>query len=453
MSHINVSYTLTPLPSRFRNLEDALVYNATLGTSAFDLIIAYHTVTPARLAFHDFSVALSQADNTVIVKPGIINKQRITLIDGVVRRSVVYMFAVIGVVAGIMALMILVFELPDPQSDIRGIPLWRRPLWAAEMGLEVVLTAGTSEKLHNPISRSFRSLGAIIGIFLLAIFGGVITSKLTAASIASIDFGVTELRGNTIVVSSETLRPFLEGLQVGAKVIRVADLNKFAVSWVKGAPVDDLGNPINCDGISTATDVIKTIYRDENMEPLGFLKSLPYTLGGVGAGDLKAMPMSRLMDPTLANLFNQQLQYQRENGMLADLFDQYIPSDPDPGVPDIVIPAETKLAVETTAIVFYSVYGFIVLLLLIAHLVTKGSDSAESGDGKSTAEPVRFFGAPTKRVEEGELSNSHIEFCWRGKKFSKIGDRHMTLINSIVQHYTTTKVHDEEATQEAENGT
>eukprot|EP00759_Apiculatamorpha_spiralis_P037112 PhF_6_TR37130/c0_g3_i6/m.54607 len=103
-----------------------------LTTGDYDVIIAFHTINPSRLKQYDFSSPLMSSDNIIVLNPSYRHTDG-SLDSAIIRDPVMYLFSIVTVSIGIVAIVFLVFESMEPQSAIHELPHHRRILWAMEM--------------------------------------------------------------------------------------------------------------------------------------------------------------------------------------------------------------------------------------------------------------------------------------------------------------------------------
>eukprot|EP00759_Apiculatamorpha_spiralis_P049983 PhF_6_TR4466/c0_g1_i4/m.6079 len=391
-SAINMNYTMTMIDQS--DLDPLLQIDAN-NNSVYDLIIAFHTVTPARLLLYDFSIAVMQSSDMVALRPTFTAASG-DIIDSVVRRSVVYVFALLSIMAVAMAVPLLVFESQHESSDMRRVAPWRRPLWSLEMGFETVMTFSTSEALSSQAMRTLRLLIATTGVFLIVILGALITSKLTSSSITNAA-ATANLRGAHIAIASVTVKSYLESLRIGAKTTTVQNLHDFAEGFYNGGHKD-------YDGFCTSTEVVTYLHNLFDGDSKGFTLTSPLFV--TGTYSLKAFPASSTLDPAIADAFNIQLQSMRESGVLANLYLQYIiaPSGSGSGIPDIPINADAQIAFITVNSILY---GLALLLVVVTcgyhkiykpYLRRKSVAEGEDDDGNENDE---------KKEKEKEQQHTH----------------------------------------------
>ena len=340
-------------------------------TSKYDVAISFHTVTPARLVHHTYSLTCMQSDDMIVMLPSY-KKGTVTLVGSVVRRSVLYIFTIFAVLFGGMGVVIFTFEHFSEDSDMLEEPPWRRPFWALEMGVETLITSSTSTFVSHPVTRLCRSCLAVAGIFMMGILAGAITSQLTAGSVSSSTVSINDVRGANIAVGSVTLKPFLESLRVGAKVTVVPDLELFAEEWFRGKQP-------NYQGFAAPTAIARDL-SDKNIDRAfskDFVHTAPYLAEGVP--ELKALPMSFGVPRPVASRINGALQAIRDDGNYSIMIAKYV-QDAAPEPPSD-IPVEDA-AYRAVIICVAVLYGSAVAASAVSFLVTK-----IRGDPAATNQP------------------------------------------------------------------
>ena len=364
---MGLTYTMTVLHTT--EIDSRLEVNATTGASEFDMAIAFHTVSPERLRTIDFSVTVYQTDYKIALLPEF-KQERTTLVESVIRDSVLYLFSVIALVAALMAIIVFVFESASWEAtDLLECPLWQRVFWAMEQGLEATINGGTAGDFRHPVSRFFRTLAGLIGlIYLVGIFGAVITSQLTTSALNAGTPGVTDLRGKRIASASPSLNAFLSSPLIGISVDAVEDVEIFAQSFYNRS------RPTLDKGFVAPAATVDYLHRTLNGEGQGFLVTEAFT--STGSLDLKAFPFSRAADRTLFAEFNRQAQHMREDGELAQLVSKWVVSATSEAESDFPTPAGWHLALGIICGFGFGLIFVVSVMLLLFEKVkgTKGGD-------------------------------------------------------------------------------
>eukprot|EP00759_Apiculatamorpha_spiralis_P037111 PhF_6_TR37130/c0_g3_i5/m.54606 len=321
-------------------------------TDPHDAAITFQTITPDRMLLYDFSSAVLRSQDVIVLQPKYLQREG-SITGSIIRDPVFYLFSIVTVSIGIVAIVFLVFESMEPQSAIHELPHHRRILWAMEMSFEAVCKKMTSERLYSQVSRSFSKAAALGVIFVLCIFSAVITSKLTASGILHDDVPLTALRGRTIGLSSDGLKPFLE--RFGMRIVTIPQYTLFAADFYAGKYPE-------IDGFATSVEVIRYLQNLYEGSRLGYTESEHFTVSGVY--DLKAFPINRKrVPPADQRRFNLELERMRQDQTLALLFEKYLSYESDSDSGDIPLDATSELGLQVAnGLVFgLALFGVVVL--------------------------------------------------------------------------------------------
>ena len=366
-------------------------------TSVYDMIVSFHTVTPARLRLYTFTVTALRSDDTLTLS-GSYRKGQTSLVESVVRRSVLYIFTVFAVLFAGMGVVIYVFEHLTEDGDMLEEPPWRRALWALEMGVETLITSSTSNFVSHPVTRLLRSCLAVAGIFMMGVLAGAITSQLTTAGGADLQPSPSDIRGTNLALSSSVLQPFLQSLRVGVTNVTIfGDIESFARRWYQGL------EPTH-DGFATSTTIARFLqnkYASMASSPKPIM-SAPYLSSSIA--ELKAMPVSFNVPygVAVANI-NGQFQAIRDDGNYSLLIAKYIPTAPEPPSSDIAIDDATYRAVVICVAVFY---GVAILAAGVAFVVQKVTLSDTNGAPDVEADPSPH----RQRAPSRRPSMTHVHY-------------------------------------------
>ena len=205
MSRLNISFTMDMLDES--NIDPYLIVNKTTNTSRYDIIIAFHSITPARMELYDFSVPAGESSDSVALLPQFQKGGR-GIASAVVRPSVLYVFSIISLLIAGLSVIIFIFEHTEEDAEMHTVERWRRMLYSIEQAHECVLCGGANNLSSQPL-RSISKVCSISDVFLMYILGALITSDLTAATLSVSSTSVTELQAlrMKIAIASSILAP------------------------------------------------------------------------------------------------------------------------------------------------------------------------------------------------------------------------------------------------------
>jgi ABC-type amino acid transport substrate-binding protein len=406
----NLTYTMDIVEG---DIDPLLTSNAT-SSAKYDLVIAYHTVTPDRLKLFEFSTVVLHSTDSVSLLPKYKKTSSGTLSGSVVRASVFYVFSIVTLFVAVTGFIIFVAEMLDVNSPIHEVPRWRKLLWAAEMAFEIVLQGMTSERLSAQMSRTIGKVGAMASIFVMAVFGAVITSQLTASSLGSTTIDVKELRGRVIAIASETLIGYLESTSVGARTTMVVNLETFATDWYNGKyPA--------VDGIASSTEVLQYIHNDRKGDDKGFVMSLPYKPTGTYA--LKAFPMSYGLKREVKDKFNFALGVMRDSGVLASMTDKILGSGTaNDDLSDIPLEPQAQVALMSSNLILWGI-----ILLFSAGIGLRSLYRYKKKDAKGVCEGS----AGVEPSNEEEVA-PFPRLVWRGEGYGVKTEELQKMIDSFI---------------------
>ena len=270
-------------------------------------------------------------------------------------------------------IVILVSEHTSRKSEIHNMPYWMRPLWAMELGFEVVITSTTPVDLHNQIGKSLRVVLALMGLFVMNITAAVITSQLTvsATSIDTID-PKTALGGHKVAHASETLATYLDA--TGIIPVDVHSIESFAERFYRGEEPD-------FDGFIANADVVVFLHNQKGGASGGYVVSEPITPSG--SKDLKGFPFSKNVGNTSVSQFSQQLELMRQDGELSKLKSKYVQSVKTQQSSDFPIHPPTLTGLRIFCYVFF---GVTVVGCYVLGLLTKLQDRQKVSAAESLEE-------------------------------------------------------------------
>lgn len=391
-NRMSLNYTMDIVHSD--HIDHLLEVNATTGESEYDMFVSFHTVSPERIRVLDFSVSVYQTDYRVALLPHF-HSPRVTLVKSVIRDSVLYLFSVIALIAAIMAVVIFVFEHAATEpADLLEQPLWQRVFWAMEQGLEATINGGTGGDLRHPVTRVLRTFAGLIGlIYMVGIFGAVITSQMTTSALNSGDPTVTDLRGERVASSSPSITPYLESPQVGIVVRDVPDIEEYAESFYNRS-----SGHLDSGFVAPSATVVY-LHNLHNGKDRGYLITDAFT--ATGSVDLKAFPFSKLANRTLFAAFNVHAQHMREDGELAELIDKWVVDPETPTADDFPTPEQARLALS---IVCGIGFGAVVIgsFLLLFHDTLKARAEARRNNAMANGGSPCEEAIPSTLVYKGK---------------------------------------------------
>jgi len=262
-----------------------------------------------------------------------------------------------------MTTIFLICEHLEPESLMRSLPPWKRIFWAMEMGLETVVTGGTSEEVKSQFARSMRMIIAITGmIYIMNIFGAVITSQLTASQLGASKATEKDVRNTRLAAASQssTMLEYMEGLQVGATIVDVPNVEEFAIEFYKG------GHP-TFDGYVAAAEVADFLHNQAGGESHGY--TLTDSFQPTGSADLRAFPFANNGNDTVLDQFNIAIQQMRRAGHITELQNKWITSAAVASNTDFAVPEPAFTAIRIFCIVFICLFSVCVGILFVIGLL------------------------------------------------------------------------------------
>jgi hypothetical protein len=316
-------------------------------TSQYDMVIAAQTISTAGLASDvAFSVAMYETGYRLGLAPSF-QVHPAGMEDSVLRTSVWYLLGLVVIFAFVFGLVTLPLELMNPASDLSKLPRWRRPISAIEQALELMLTNATELEYTSQLAKSLKTLVSLAALFLVMIFGAIITAQLTSSSVGGSEPTLSSVAGKKIAHSNPEMHAWLLSAEVNANAVQVSDIETFADAFYRGEHADFAG-------YLSESDSVTFLHSLHGGEGNGYVVSGAFSHHG--SLDIKAFPMSRLLDDDLRTAFDSNLASIRENGERAALVAQdivgYTPAVPS----DLVVPAATSRALIAVASVLFGLY-------------------------------------------------------------------------------------------------
>ena len=212
---------------------------------------------------------------------------------------------------------------------------------------------GRSEFLMESwLSRIMHCILEVVNLFVLAVFGAVITSQLTTASILAVPPTVNDLRGLRIGIQTNLLQPILQSVQVAAIPVIYNTLED-AVKLIYTT------NPDNLDGYMTTTEIVQ--YFNQKYGNGQFVQTATF-LSSDNTPDQKAFAISKALPRATESLFNQALESHRTNGDVAALYNKYIaPTQIQSSDDALPLDSVTRIGVSSAA----ALASILLLVLLV----------------------------------------------------------------------------------------
>ena len=177
------------------------------------------------------------------------------------------------------------------------------------------MNGGPSEfPMETPLSRALHCILEVVQLFVLSVFGAVITSQMTTASIRALPPRLSDLRGLRIGIQTDLLQPFLVSVNVAAIPVIYNTLED-AVKLIYTT------NPDNLDGFLTNTEIVQ--YFNQKYCNSYFIQTEPF-LSLTEALDQKSFVMSKALPREVGSQFNAAMETHRIAGDVAHLFRDYI---------------------------------------------------------------------------------------------------------------------------------
>ena len=387
------------------NIDPYIVENRTVQTAAaaaslgypdmFDAFIAFHTVTPDRVRQMKFSPTVYQTMYRIALDPTF-HTPRISLVDALLRESVTYVLAVVAVAAAIFVPVIYVCECYFPAgeggtSPLLQLPIGQRIFFAMEMSVEAAITASTGAGFTHPLTRMVRTTVGVVGfMYLINIFGAIVTAQLTTSALAAGDPTLLDVRGSSIASASPPLTAYLSAAQFGVSISNVANVEKWAESFYNGSHI---AAGLTVHGFVAPEQTVEYLHNENGGAGKGFTMTAPFS--PTGSRDLKSFPWSPLAverSDEPFQRFNQALQQVRESGQLAAMVDKWVPSSSTtPTADDFPTDPMAVDAVAATAITLVALLAVVTVGLYIAdtrHMVREaGAGEAEEDAAATQPEP------------------------------------------------------------------
>ena len=372
-----LNYTLTVNPTA--NTDSAIAISVNTNTSQQDVAIAFTTVTPQRLQVMDFTVSMYAVDYSMVVSSSFA-KGSSSLADVVVRPAVWYIFGIVAIVIQILTTCYFVLEsFTVPGSAMLNEPTYSgRLLLAFEAGFETVLCTSCSLELSSRISRALRTLGGVAGLFLVAMLGAVITSKLTSSSLQATTPSLGDMRNQRVAASGAALTPFLKSQ--GIDVVVVSDVQTAAIQFHQG------GNPLNLAGYSTTTPVAQWLQQQYDTSGTSAVSSSFFLSSGTT--EVKALPVSRALDVATAVAFNVAMQQLRDDGTVSSAIQSAINAPQTPSADDIPLNGNQMRDVTIGALSLCGIVGAAYAMLALLDIVLACRKNAAAGPCGSSLNAV-----------------------------------------------------------------
>uniref|UniRef100_A0A7S1ME98 Solute-binding protein family 3/N-terminal domain-containing protein n=1 Tax=Neobodo designis TaxID=312471 RepID=A0A7S1ME98_NEODS len=402
MQRLGQNFTMTMIDDD--DVGQYVTVNNATNTTQYDIIVAFHTVTPDRLNTFDFSISMYQTQYRAGLLPEF-HKSAAGLASSVIRDSVWYLLAVVSTMALVLGLVLLVAESFHPESELMQMSRWRRGLTCAEAGFETMMSGSTSLALASQISRSVRALFAIMAMFVIAIFGAVITSQLTADAASQKQATVADLQGQRIAHALPSLHTWLQQ-GAGATVTEVRDIETFGDGFYRGQQP-------GFKGYVAESDVVAFLHNLHGGAAGGYTVTEEFTPHG--SVDLKAFPWSRNLPRSWRDAFNIELERIREDGELAALASRQVSKFELPVADDITVGNNAFVAFRAVAIGLYAAFVLFGIGLFVVDKLTRRPADEEEGT------------APTKVHDVVGASG----FVWRGKVYNGAPPELLQVLDTI----------------------
>ena len=175
----------------------------------YDIAITFTFATADRLVYVDTSIPLIETYYSILLTPDFA-KSGIGILETLTRQSVLYLITILFLITIATTVVFFVAEsfLVDASRLLKYRSLSGRLGASFLAACEHVLTFGSPLELSSAVSGVFRSVVTAVTVFLLAVFGALITSQLTVSNLQAGPPALADLRGARIAIQGVLLRDF-----------------------------------------------------------------------------------------------------------------------------------------------------------------------------------------------------------------------------------------------------
>jgi len=347
-----------------------MAVNSTTNRSTYDIGLSYSTISSDRMRTMDFSIPVVESQY-VMGLTAAFRGHATSLSESIVRKSVVYLFTVLTLFMLLNTVSITVVESLVGNPEFVDKPWSARLCAALEASIEITLSGGSPIPLRSPVSRLVRLTTVLATLFVLTLFGALVTSRLTAGQLQEQTPTIDNIRWKRILISSLTLQPFLQSDRISAYAVDTQnlkdDMQKFYAGQLKGF-----------DGYALPEGITRYYHNLLGGAANGFVLSAPFTEHG--SSDLRAILLSRSLPLSIRDSINIAITKMRDEGYIKKLYDEYVPSS-DAGAAsadDIDIPESEFNAVSISAIVGFATLAAVILGAFIYEHLSDRSGSVSS---------------------------------------------------------------------------
>eukprot|EP00759_Apiculatamorpha_spiralis_P033632 PhF_6_TR34956/c0_g1_i6/m.50724 len=409
----NITYSMTLLDES--DIDRFLVVNKTTNTSMYDLIISFHTVTKERMLMYDFTVALLTSEDCTGLRSQYRTHQD-DLADSIEKASLLYILSIMFGFIIVLSFVIYVFERRIPHSEIHKVEEWRRFLWSFEQSFESFMSWSTSCVLTSQVSRSFRIIVVVAGVFLYFAFTAIITANMTLTGEIEppvyMNPKMFKINISKIAIASSTLTEYFTH-RMRTQVVHVPDINKFAARFYAGHEETDF------DGYSTSCEVVAYLHNTYKGAQRGFVVSHGFQPSGVLS--MKSFPYSKAAPQDEMSRLNLAIQAIREEGDLFVLMDKFIQKP---------LPPKNELNVsngneEVMYVIGSILFGVLIIVSILMHCAGKyqfrrGGVRAKVSaaiTSKVANESSRETSTYYSHVMTGTRQHPQRTFTWKGRRY------------------------------------
>ena len=177
----------------------------------YDLAITFTYATSDRLTYVDTSIPLIDTYYSILLTPNFASSSP-SILSTLTRQSVFYLIAILFLVTVATALVFFICEsfLVETSHLLHYRCLSARFGASLIAASEQVFTFSSPLELSSPISGLFRTTITAMTVFLLAVFGALITSQLTVSNLLAGPPTLSNIRGARIGIQGVLLRDFLQ---------------------------------------------------------------------------------------------------------------------------------------------------------------------------------------------------------------------------------------------------
>ena len=410
-------YDFAMKPINTGNAESRVAVNATTGQSTDDLFLAFIVVTPARQRIADFTPTVMETDFKVLT-PRRVGAGQVSLASSILRESVMHIMGLLMLLAWGAGMLYFVIESLHSDPIFADEPAYKRLMYCFTEGVELVLTQGGGD-FNSQLCLLVKAFISVATLFLVAIFGALVTSKLTVSSLSDAPLTLKDCRNQKIGASGSLTPDFLKSDAVAAIPVTYDSPE---------AAADDMilnGNPKGLFGVITATPSVDYLIAQYATQGVGHLKTTePFFLTS-NTYDIRALPMSKALPRNVSDDITVRFITKRDDGTLANLVAKYI-GDASTGsteAADVVLPSVELLGVRIACIVLFV---STMIAVFVAYLWNWMRDQRQESPPPSRGDVDYDYDKRSGRKGRGDnpLATVHEQECQQSCDACRPGDGH-----------------------------